>query len=145
MSVKTNTLEIRRFLEQYLEADEKIRGEKDYIASLRSIVENATTHLSFTAGRNPSKTNDKFENTMIDIVEEERKLSVRLRELTMVQAEVVGLIRKVPDAKMQKLLYCKYVEGMKMSEIAEELDISRPGAYLLFEKALKEAEHIFRN
>ena len=145
MSEKTSTLEIERFLEQYLEADEKIRGEKDYIASLRSIVENTTTHLSFTAGRNPSKTNDKFENTMIDIVEEELKLSVRLNELAVIQANVLSLIRKVPDANMQKLLYCKYVEGMKMSEIAEELDISRPGAYILFEKALKAAEHIFRS
>ena len=145
MNKKTDLPEIQEFLGRYLDAAEKIRSEKDYVASLRSIVENTTTHLSFTAGRNPSKPTDKLENTMIDIVEEERKLSVRLHELALIQASVVSLISKVPDAKMQKLLYCKYVEGMKMNEIAEELDISRPGTYLLFGKALKTAESIYRS
>ena len=143
MNKKTDLPEIQEFLGRYLDAAEKIRSEKDYVASLRSIVENTTTHLSFTAGRNPSKTTDKLENTMIDIVEEERKLSVKLHELALVQASVINVIRKVSDAKMQKLLYCKYVDGMKMNEIAEELDISRPGAYILFGNALKAAESIY--
>ena len=86
MNKKTDLPEIQEFLGRYLDAAEKIRSEKDYVASLRSIVENTTTHLSFTAGRNPSKTTDKLENTMIDIVEEERKLSVRLHELALIQA-----------------------------------------------------------
>ena len=145
MNKKTDLPEIQEFLGRYLDAAEKIRSEKDYVASLRSIVENTTTHLSLTAGRNPSRSSDTFEKTMIDIVEEERKLSVKLHELALVQASVINVIRKVSDAKMQKLLYCKYVEGMKMNEISEELDISRPGAYLLFGNALKAAESIYRS
>ena len=145
MNKKTDLPEIQEYLGRYLDAAEKIRSEKDYVASLRSIVENTTTHLSLTAGRNPSKTTDKFEKTMIDIVEEERKLSVKLHKLALVQASVVSVISKVPDAKMQKLLYCKYVEGMKMNEIAEELEISRPGAYILLGKALKAAESIYHS
>ena len=145
MNKKTDLPEIQEYLGRYLDAAEKIRSEKDYVASLRSIVENTTTHLSFTAGRNPSRSSDTFEKTMIDIVEEERKLSVKLHKLALVQASVVSVISKVPDAKMQKLLYCKYVEGMKMNEIAEELEISRPGAYILLGKALKAAESIYRS
>ena len=145
MNKKTDLPEIQEYIGRYLDAAEKIRSEKDYVASLRSIVENTTTHLSLTAGRNPSRSSDTFEKTMIDIVEEERKLSVKLHKLALVQASVVSVISKVPDAKMQKLLYCKYVEGMKMNEIAEELEISRPGAYILLGKALKAAESIYRS
>jgi DNA-directed RNA polymerase specialized sigma24 family protein len=136
---------VQRFLEQYLIAEEEIQSQKDHIASLRSIVENTITHLSFTAGCTPSKDAHKFENSMIDIVEEERKFAQKMRELALIQASVENLISLVQDPKQKRLLRYKYVEGMKMSEIAEELDISRPGAYLLFEKALKAAEHIFRN
>ena len=55
MNKKTDLPEIQEFLGRYLDAAEKIRSEKDYVASLRSIVENTTTHLSLTAGRNPSR------------------------------------------------------------------------------------------
>ena len=62
---------VEEYLGQYLKIEDEIQSEKEYIASLKAIVENTTTHLSFTAGRNPSKDNGKFENTMLDIVEAE--------------------------------------------------------------------------
>ena len=63
---------VEEYLGQYLKIEDEIQSEKEYIASLKAIVENTTTHLSFTAGRNPSKDNGKFENTMLDIVEAEK-------------------------------------------------------------------------
>ena len=45
---------VEEYLGQYLKIEDEIQSEKEYIASLKAIVENTTTHLSFTAGRNPS-------------------------------------------------------------------------------------------
>ena len=134
---------VQRFLEQYLAAEEEIQSQKDHIASLRSIVENTTTHLNFTAGCSPSGDAYRFENTMIDIVEEERKFAQRMGELALIQASVENLISLVQDPKQKKLLRYKYVEGMKMSEIAEELELSISHIYVLNRKALLSAERVY--
>ena len=92
---------VEEYLGQYLKIEDEIQSEKDYIASLKAIVENTTTHLSFTAGRNPSKDNGKFENTMLDIVEAERKYNEKLRDLGLKQAEIANLISRVPDERLK--------------------------------------------
>ena len=76
---KKREANVREYLEQYARIDEEIRKEKDHLASLRSIVENTTTHLSFTAGRNPSKDDRRFENTMLDIAEAERVFDEKMK------------------------------------------------------------------
>ena len=80
---------------------------------------------------------------MIDIVEEERKFAQRMGELALIQASVENLISLVQDTKQKKLLRYKYVEGMKMSEIAEELELSISHIYVLNKKALVSADRIY--
>ena len=137
-------LPVQRFLEQYLKAEEEIQSRKDHIASLRSIVENTTTHLSLTAGRNPSQNEYKFENSMINIVEEERQFAERLGELAVLQASVENLISRVEDPVHEKLLRYKYVEGLKMKEIAEEMNLSVSHSYVVLGKALFSADRVYR-
>ena len=133
---------VEKYLGQYLKIEDEIQSEKDYIASLKAIVENTTTHLSFTAGRNPSKDNGKFENTMLDIVEAERKYNEKLRDLGLKQAEIANLISRVPDERLKKLLRLRYIEGMSMKETADELGLTSTHIYVLHSRAIKMVEKI---
>ena len=135
---------VEEYLGQYLKIEDEIQSEKDYIASLKAIVENTTTHLSFTAGRNPSKDNGKFENTMLDIVEAERKYNEKLRDLGLKQAEIANLISRVPDERLKKLLRLRYIEGMSMKETADELGLTSTHIhiYVLHSRAIKMVEKI---
>ena len=127
---------ISDYLSRYLECQEKIRNERDHLASLRSIVENCTTKLSLTAGRNPSRDKDRFENAMIDLTEEERKADSRIRAYSAGMAEVEDLISSVPDAGLQKILRLRYISGYPPKRISRELSVSRPQYYRLMNMAL---------
>ena len=56
---------IEEFLSRPLELEKEIRNDIDHISSLRSIVENTTTKLSLTGGRNPSRKEKAFEAVMM--------------------------------------------------------------------------------
>ena len=140
-----NVMTVEEYLGQYLKIEDEIQSEKEYIASLKAIVENTTTHLSFTAGRNPSKDNGKFENTMLDIVEAERKYDEKLRDLGLKQAEIANLINRVPDERMRSLLLCRYIKGGSMQDAAVEIGVTRQHAYKIHKSALKKiwVNHFF--
>ena len=93
---------VREYLSLPGKLKEEIQRDIDNVAAMRSIVENTTTHLSFTAGRNPSKNNDTFENVMLEIAEEEKKIEEKKQKLIKVQVELLREIGKLKD-KNQKL------------------------------------------
>ena len=136
---------VEEYLGQYLKIEDEIQSEKEYIASLKAIVENTTTHLSFTAGRNPSKDNGKFENTMLDIVEAERKYDEKLRDLGLKQAEIANLINRVPDERMRSLLLCRYIRGGSMQDAAVKIGVTRQHAYKIHKSALKKILQMRQN
>lgn len=136
---------VEEYLGQYLKIEDEIQSEKEYIASLKAIVENTTTHLSFTAGRNPSKDNGKFENTMLDIVEAEKCVEEKMKKFGRKQAEILDLVRRVPDKKAGKVLWCRYIEGMRFEEISDSISLSTTQIYRLHRKGLREAEKILKN
>ena len=95
--------EVEEFLKKPLELKREIRAEEDHIASLRSIVDDRTTHLSHTAGRNPSKNNDAFENVMLEIVEAEKDLEEKRQKLTYSRRLVEALINQMPGEKERQI------------------------------------------
>ena len=135
--------ETRSYLKSYLRAKNEIQNAKDHLASLRSIVENCTTHLSFTAGRNPSADKGKFENTMIDIVEEERKTQEKIRKLGILQKEIEGLISLVPDQKQRDVLRYKYEQDLPWDRIIQLVDTSDRNIYRIHDMALQAATEIY--
>ena len=135
---------VREYLEQYLELEEEIQCERDHLASLRAMVENCTTKLSFTAGCNPSKDEGRFENDMIDLVEEERRSNERIRQYTMKMAEIKGLVNAVPKAKHKKILRYKYLKGLKMDEILDEMTLTRTKGYTILDNALTAASKMYK-
>ena len=136
---------VEEYLGQYLKIEDEIQSEKEYIASLKAIVENTTTHLSFTAGRNPSKDNGKFENTMLDIVEAEKCAEEKMKKFGRKQAEILDLVRRVPDKKAGKVLWCRYIKGGSMQDAAVEIGVTRQHAYKIHKSALKKILQMRQN
>ena len=139
---------IESFLSRPMELEEEIRRDIDHIASLRSIVEKTTTHLSFTAGRNPSKNEKAFENVMIQISEEEASLAEKQKQLVECKMEVENLINCLPKQEHRELLRYKYLEGLEMSEIRDVMLLAKSTGYDLLSNAMASAEqylHFIKN
>ena len=135
---------VEAFLNRPKALEEEIRGDIDHIASLRSIVEKTTTHLSFTAGRNPSKNEKAFESVMIQIAEEEKKLEAKQKWLVELKLEVENLISLLPKKEYREILRYIYIRGLGMPEIRELMDLPKTTCRELRKRALRAAEFVFR-
>ena len=131
---------VREYLSLPGKLKEEIRRDIDNVAAMRSIVENTNTHLSFTAGRNPSKNNDTFENEMLEIAEEEKKIEEKKQKLIKVQVELLREIGKLKDKEQQDVLRMRYIEDKKMSKIAYVKDVTIQRLYQIHGEAVENLE-----
>ena len=134
---------VEAFLNRPKALEEEIRGDIDHIASLRSIVEKTTTHLSFTAGRNPSKNEKTFENVMIQIAEEEAALEEKQKRLVELKLEVENFISRLHKKEYSMILRHRYMEGLEMSSIMMLMHLAKTTAYDLLADALKAAAKLY--
>lgn len=125
------------YLKRYGNLKRRIQNEKEHLAQLRSIVEDTSVHLSPLAGRNPSTGRGKFENTMLDIVEEEKKTDEKIRKLGLLQAEIENLINSLEDEEHQELLRHIYLEETPPTLLAVLNYTSRAGVYRKLNEALE--------
>ena len=131
---------VEAFLNRPKALEEEIRGDIDHIASLRSIVEKTTTHLSFTAGRNPSKNEKAFENVMIQIAEEEKKLEAKQKRLLELKLEVENFINSLPKKEYRTFLRLRYISGREMPQIRAIMNLPKTTCFDLQISALAAAE-----
>ncbi len=132
---------VKEYLSRPKELKEEIRCDLDNLAAMRSIVENCTTHLSFTAGRNPSKNKDAFEDVMIGITEEEERIREKVAELAALQVDVLRLISTLKDHNQQTVLRLRFVNEMTWPEIAKTMSLSKRYAMQIQQEALQELEN----
>ncbi len=131
------------FLEQPKRLMEEIQDDIDDLAYMRSCVEKVTTNLSFTAGRG-GKDERAFENSMIDIKEEEDKIWEKTEKLKKVILDVASVINLLQDSNMRNLLRMRYLKEKSWSEIAAELPVGSRYVYTVHRQALAEVEKILR-
>ena len=140
--MKGESMTIKEYLSRPKELKEEIRCDLDNLAAMRSIVENCTTHLSFTAGRNPSKNKDAFERTMIRITEAEEKIEEKKDRLTALQVEVLDKISLLEDKNQKAVLRARFIEGLSWRKIEETVHITKRHAIRLQQQGLKELEKL---
>ena len=133
---------VKEYLSRPLELQEEIRSDEDDLAALRSIVENRTTHLSFTAGRNPSKNKDAFERTMIRITEAEEKIVEKKARLEELQLEVLDKISLLEDKNQKAVLRARFIEGLSWRKIEKTVHLTKRHAIRLQQQGLKELEKL---
>ena len=133
---------VKEYLSRPKELKEEIRCDLDNLAALRSIVENRTTHLSFTAGRNPSKNKDAFERTMIRITEAEEKIEEKKARLEEMQVEVIGMIAQLKKPRLRKVLMLHYINGLSWEEIAKKIDRTESRVFQMHREGLRRLEKL---
>ena len=132
---------VMEFLSRPRELEKEIRNDIDHIASLRSIVENTTTKLSLTSGRSPSRNERAFEETMLEITEEERKLENKVLLLAELKKKNEELICSLENPRCRRVLRMHYIDGLTWRAVAERLNITERHAYYLSKKAHDELLH----
>ena len=132
---------IEEFLSRPLELEKEIRNDIDHIASLRSIVENTTTKLSLTGGRNPSRNEKAFEDNILEITEKERKLEEKYLRLAELKKKNEELICCLENPRYRRVLRMHYIYGMTWQAIAERLNVTERHVYYLKRKAHDELLH----
>ena len=128
---------------EYLERPGKLKQEiltdQDNIAAMRSVVEQCTTHLSVTAGCNPSKNKDSFENVMLSITEAEKELEEKVKHLAQMKINIIMTISKLKDRDQQEVLRMLYIEELSWDVISLK-EVTEQRVYQIHREALANLE-----
>ncbi len=127
---------VKEYLSRPKELKEEIRCDLDNLAAMRSIVENCTAHLSFTAGRNPSKNKDAFEDVMIAITEEEERISGKVRDLAKLEMKILREIRALKNRDQEAVLRMRYLEDLPWDAIQRKAGIGKTQIFVVHQDAL---------
>ena len=122
---------------------EEILCDLDNLAAMRSVVEDCTTHLSFTAGRNPSGKKDTFENVMLDITAEEEKIEAKKLRMYEMVRDILSLIRQIPEKKYQDVLRLRYILGLDWHTVSQKMYVGEDYVFTLHRNALTEFEMVY--
>ena len=108
-------MQTREYLSQIVRFDRMIENRKMEIEQLRSIATSTTIpHKDVNVKSSSDK--DKMGNTVVKIVELEKKTSVIISQ----RSKILRQIENIPDAKMYEVLYQKFVDNKPNKEIKLE-------------------------
>ena len=129
----------KEYLERPGKLKQEILADQDNIAAMRSVVEQCTTHLSFTAGCNPSKNKDSFENVMLSITEAEKELEEKVKHLAQMKINIIITISKLKDRDQQEVLRMLYIEELSWDVISLK-EVTEQRVYQIHREALANLE-----
>ena len=129
----------KEYLEWPGKLKQEILADQDNIAAMRSVVEQCTTHLSVTAGCNPSKNKDSFENVMLSITEAEKELEEKVKHLAQMKSNIIITISKLKDRDQQEVLRMRYIEELSWDVISLK-EVTEQRVYQIHREALANLE-----
>ena len=129
----------KEYLERPGKLKQEILADQDNIAAMRSVVEQCTTHLSVTAGCNPSKNKDSFENVMLSITEAEKELEEKVKHLAQMKINIIITISKLKDRDQQEVLRMRYIEELSWDVISLK-EVTEQRVYQIHREALANLE-----
>lgn len=104
------------------EADQQIRRLKYMVAVLRSDLTSQNYGLKQVQVKGSSNPR-RFEDKIISVVDRERQVTSLSRELSTLQREALGRIKRLPDLDQQNVLIARYLREQQLEEIADELNL----------------------
>lgn len=110
-----------RWLRQYLEAENVWRSCKRQRLRLLHMAHSLPSPALDASPVISGQMSDVVGNAAAAIAEAERELEGRTRECMVIRRKIQAAIRCVPEARDQTLLELRYIEGMGLPRIAEEL------------------------
>lgn len=133
------------YLSQIKRYDAIIRNKMNEIAQCRELSVSLGSMSMEQDKVKSSGSKDKITDIVTKILELEQECKETIVKYLDIRKEVINTIEKVEDADMYDLLHKKYVDGMKLYEIASEMDISYDTARHMHKSALSEVGNILKN
>lgn len=131
----------KEFLRQYLAANRRIDTKLEQISKLRALAAKSTTVLgdgtSFGGG-----CTDKISGIIAKIVDMERQVDAQIDELQEIKRDVMAVVDKVADARLQNLLERRYINNQKWEQIAYEMGYDIRWVYRMHGRALYHVQQI---
>ena len=124
----------KQFLRQARDIDRRIKREQEQIERLRAKLE--AGRMSSVTGM-PRGGGADWTDTANKLIDLEKRMNARLREMCRVKQSVMDAIDRVEPVRARELLECYYLYGMTWAQTAEALHCNERHVYRLHGRALR--------
>lgn len=112
---------------QYREAMRRTQAITEHLAELRAVCEQLRTEDGHRVA---------LDKAVADLVDTEAKTAAEIDRLTVLEAEIIGAIDRVPEP-YRALLYERYVNGKTWEQVAVDMHYSYRGVTKMHGRALQ--------
>ncbi len=128
----------KEYLGKAYRIDQRINSKLEQVSSLRSLATKATSTLSDM----PKGCGDVHskENIIVKIIDLEQTINSDIDSLVDLKAEMVNVIKAIPNVEQQMILELRYLCFMSWEEIAINLHFSIDNVFKLHKKALNSVQ-----
>lgn len=117
----------KEYLMQYREAMRRTQAIAAHLAELRAVCEQLRTEDGHRIA---------LDKAAADLVDAEAKTAAEVDRLTVLEAEIIGAIDRVPEP-YRTLLYERYVNGKTWEQVAVDMHYSYRGVTKMHGRALQ--------
>lgn len=109
--------------------------------SIRDMATRVTSTINDIPGA-PLKNNDRFQDTMVSLIDYECKINSRIDELVNLKQEINDIINKLPRLEHRIVLAKRYLQRKRWEQIAVEMKYEERQVRRFKTEALNEADKI---
>ena len=109
--------------------------------SIRDMATRVTSTINDMPGA-PLKNNDRFQDTMVSLIDYERKINSRIDELVNLKQEINDVIGKLPRLEHRIVLTKRYLQRKRWEQIAVEMEYEERQVRRFKTEALNLADQI---
>ena len=109
--------------------------------SIRDMATRVTSTINDMPGA-PLKNNDRFQDTMVSLIDYERKINSRIDELVNLKQEINDVICKLPRLEHRIVLTKRYLQRKRWEQIAVEMEYEERQVRRFKTEALNLADQI---
>ena len=109
--------------------------------SIRDMATRVTSTINDMPGA-PLKNNDRFQDTMVSLIDYERKINSRIDELVNLKQEINDIINKLPRLEHRIVLTKRYLQRKRWEQIAVEMEYEERQVRRFKTEALNLADQI---
>lgn len=124
----------KQYLRQVRGIDRRIEREEEQLERLRAKVE--AGRMSSVTGMPRGGASDWTE-TVDRLIELERRLNARIREMCALKQSAMDMIDRVEEARYREVLELYYLHGLTWTQVAEVMHLDLRWIYRLHGRALR--------
>ena len=109
--------------------------------SIRDMATRVTSTINDMPGA-PLKNNDRFQDTMVSLIDYERQINSRIDELVNLKQEINDVIGKLPRLEHRIVLTKRYLQRKRWEQIAVEMKYEERQVRRFKTEALLQADQI---